>query len=153
VLYNLSEQVRRCHRQAHECARKAQTARTEHMRRDFLALERNWLALARSCDFSERVADFAGEAERRRHHWRQLDAAANATAAVVPFLAGQAFTPEIIRELFKAFDLACETLEVSPRSGEMAERIGRKIIYLAQCGLRDGHQLAGIVIEDFKANG
>lgn len=55
--------------------------------------------------------------------------------SITPFLAGQAFDPEAVRMMSKAFDDVCRSL--SPRSGSMSEAIAKKIIELAQRGIRD----------------
>jgi hypothetical protein len=58
VLYNLSEQIRECLRHAEDCARKAAAQTNIEIKADFLDLERSWLLLARSYEFSERLTDF-----------------------------------------------------------------------------------------------
>jgi hypothetical protein len=58
VLNNLSEQVRTCYCHAEECARKAAGQSDPQLRQDFLALEQNWLKLARSYELGERLGDF-----------------------------------------------------------------------------------------------
>jgi len=58
LLNNLSEQVRECLRHAEDCAREAAAQTCPKMKADFLDLERRWLSLARSYEFSERLEDF-----------------------------------------------------------------------------------------------
>jgi hypothetical protein len=65
LLNNLSEHVRECLRHAEDCARQAATQTDGKMKEDFLDLERRWLSLARSYEFTERLDDFCGEAKRR----------------------------------------------------------------------------------------
>jgi hypothetical protein len=65
MLRNLSEQVRECLRHAEDCARQAAAQTCPKTKEDFLDLERRWLALARSYDFTERLDDFCGEAKRQ----------------------------------------------------------------------------------------
>jgi hypothetical protein len=58
VLNNVSEQIRECYRRAEDCARKAATQTDPKLKADFLDLERRWLVLARSYDFTERLNRF-----------------------------------------------------------------------------------------------
>lgn len=65
MLSNRSEQVRECLQHADDCARQAAAQIDPKMKADFLDLERRWLSLARSYEFTERLADFCGEAKRQ----------------------------------------------------------------------------------------
>jgi hypothetical protein len=56
MLQNLSEQIRECYRRAEQSRRVAETARTPSVREDFFAMERRWLSLAQSYEFSERLS-------------------------------------------------------------------------------------------------
>jgi len=58
MLNNVSEQMRECYRHAENCARKASAQTDPTLKADFLDLERRWLVLARSYDFSERLNSF-----------------------------------------------------------------------------------------------
>ena len=55
MLLNVSAQVRECGRHAEECARQAKAQTNPKFQQDFLDLERRWLRLARSYEFSERL--------------------------------------------------------------------------------------------------
>jgi hypothetical protein len=61
VLKNLSKQIRECLQHAENCARKADAQTDPKIIADFLDLERRWLLLARSYEFTERLGDFSGE--------------------------------------------------------------------------------------------
>ena len=61
---NLSEQIRECLEHAEECARKAGAQTDPKIKADFLDLERRWLLLARSYEFTERLTDFSDETRR-----------------------------------------------------------------------------------------
>ena len=61
---NLSEQIRECLEHAEECARKAGAQTDPKIKADFLDLERRWMLLARSYEFTERLTDFSGETRR-----------------------------------------------------------------------------------------
>jgi hypothetical protein len=64
VLNNLSERIRECLQHAEDCARKAAAQSDPNLKDDFLTVERRWLSLARSYEFTERLDDFSDEAKR-----------------------------------------------------------------------------------------
>lgn len=66
MLQGLSQEVRECYRHAEDCAEKARAAATPELRADFLHLEKAWLTLARSYEFSSRLSDFNSEWAPRR---------------------------------------------------------------------------------------
>lgn len=70
MLNNISQQIRECLQHAEDCARQAAAQSCPKLKADFLDMERRWLFLARSYEFTERVSDFSGEANRRAkaHH-------------------------------------------------------------------------------------
>jgi hypothetical protein len=59
MLVSLSDQVRECLRHAEDCARQAASLSDPRLRQDFLEVEARWLKLARSYEFTERLADFS----------------------------------------------------------------------------------------------
>jgi hypothetical protein len=66
MLQNLSQDMRECYRRAEDCAEKAEDAATPALRTDFLRLERAWLTLARSYEFTGRLSDFTADRTARR---------------------------------------------------------------------------------------
>jgi hypothetical protein len=54
MLNNLSEQIRKWHQQAVDCARQADAQTDPNVKEQFLELKRLWLLLARSYEFPER---------------------------------------------------------------------------------------------------
>ena len=58
MLNNLSGEIRECLEYAEDCARKAAAQADPTLKADFLDLERRWLVLARSYDFTERLNSF-----------------------------------------------------------------------------------------------
>jgi len=56
---------------------------------------------------------------------------------ITPFLTGQAFDPEIVRSMSVAFEKLCERLQLPSRTDPASEQAARKIIELAQRGIRD----------------
>lgn len=149
MLIGLSEQARHCHQRAIECGRKAFNASTEEAREEYLALQRGWLTLARSYQID-------GRDVKRQHlnRWRGLEAgsrnARGSDSNMVPLRSGQAFGPEAVAELSKAFDRACADLMVSPGEPK-AEQIARKIIELGQRGLSDSTQLLCTAIKELSS--
>ena len=65
MLKSLSEDIRHCLRHAEDCARKAAAYTDPNLKEDFLQLERRWLSLARSYEFTERLGDFSDESQRK----------------------------------------------------------------------------------------
>jgi hypothetical protein len=141
-----SEQIQHFHQRAIECAEKALSARSEEARSEFLALGRTWLALAHRYELSDRR-----DAKQRLNRWRGLEARSRTARGlgetVVPFLTGKTFRPETIAELSNAFERACLALMVLP-GDPRSEQIARKLIELAQRGLRDSTQLFCTAIEE-----
>jgi hypothetical protein len=138
MLTSLNAQIQHCHQRANECARRAIDVGTDDARGWFLALERDWLALARSYKADDRDT-------KRRLNCRHGSATGSYNASgrgepIVPFLIGKAFSPETVAQLSNAFERACAALMVST-SDPKAEVIARKIIELAQRGLRNDTQL------------
>jgi hypothetical protein len=66
MLETLSQDVRDCYRHAEDCAEKARDAATPQLRSDFLRLEKAWLMLARSYEFTGRLSAFNNDASRNR---------------------------------------------------------------------------------------
>ena len=64
MLNNLSERIRECLQHAEDCARKAAAQSDPNLKDDFLTVERRWLSLAWSYEFTERLDDFSNEAKR-----------------------------------------------------------------------------------------
>jgi hypothetical protein len=65
MLNNLSEQIRVCLEHAEDCMRQADAQSDPKLKADFLDMERRWLFLARSYEFTERLDDFSGETKRQ----------------------------------------------------------------------------------------
>ncbi len=79
MLTNLSEEIRECLQHAEECARQAAAQNCPKLKQDFLDMERRWLSLARSYEFSERLNDFSSETKRRADSLPGLKAANTGT--------------------------------------------------------------------------
>ena len=67
-----------------------------------------------------------------------------------PYLAGQAFEPESIREMSLALENVCEKLELRLTDDPAARLVASKIIELAQRGVRDVPTLTAMTLKEFK---
>lgn len=65
MLNNLARQIRECLQHAEDCARQADAQSCPKLKADFLDMERRWLFLARSYEFTERLSDFPAESTRK----------------------------------------------------------------------------------------
>jgi hypothetical protein len=65
-----------------------------------------------------------------------------------PFLAGQAFGPEVIREMSLALESACETLQLRLTDDANTRFVASKIIELAQRGVRDAPTLTAMTLKE-----
>jgi hypothetical protein len=68
VLNDLSEQVRECLQHADNCARQAAAQTDPKLKHDFLVMERRWLFLARSYEFSEQLSNLSDDTKRQADH-------------------------------------------------------------------------------------
>ena len=55
VMLKLTEEIAECYRRARESREQSERTPDLSLKQDFLDLERRWLSLARSYEFSERV--------------------------------------------------------------------------------------------------
>ena len=141
MLNELSEQIRECLDHAEECARKAAQERDgTRSQQDFLNLQKHWLDLARSFRGGERLSDVIDAADGK------------ARASITPFLRDQAFDPETIEAMGKAFVTTCETLGLSERDDALTRLVAEKVIELTQRGLKNPTALHLAVIKEFKAD-
>jgi hypothetical protein len=67
-----------------------------------------------------------------------------------PFLAGQAFEPESIRQMSLALESVCETLGLGLTDDPNTRLVASKIVELAQRGVRDAPTLASMTLKEFK---
>jgi hypothetical protein len=59
MLKSVGEEIRECYVHAEDCARQAAAQSNAKLKQDFLDMERRWLALARSFEFSQSLSDFS----------------------------------------------------------------------------------------------
>jgi hypothetical protein len=68
MLNNVSEQIRECLRHAEDCARKAAAQTDPTLKADFLVMERRWLSLAHSYEFTGQLTYFSGAVKREANN-------------------------------------------------------------------------------------
>ena len=66
MLQKVSKQVRECLRRAEECGQRAKIEPDPNAAKDFLDMERRWLSLARSYQFSEQLETFSDHNKEQR---------------------------------------------------------------------------------------
>jgi len=67
---------------------------------------------------------------------------------ITPFLTGQAFDPEVVRAMAMAFDKVAKMQRLRGPSAAAPEVVAKKIIELAQRGIRDPDALAQRVLQE-----
>lgn len=71
---------------------------------------------------------------------------------ITPFLRGQAFDPDTVEVLGKAFVTTCEALGLVDREDAMTQLVAEKIIELAQRGFRNPTALHLAALSEFKSD-
>jgi len=69
---------------------------------------------------------------------------------ITPYLAGQAFEPELIREMSLALQSVCDTLKLRLTDDPNTRLVASKIIELAQRGVQDASNLSAMTLKEFK---
>ncbi len=69
---------------------------------------------------------------------------------ITPYLAGQAFEPELIREMSLALETAGDTLNLRLTDDPNTRLVASKIVELAQRGVRDAATLSAMTLKEFK---
>ena len=67
-----------------------------------------------------------------------------------PFLAREAFEPELIRQMSLALESVCDTLELNLTDDAATRLVASKVIELAQRGVRDAPTLGAMTLKEFK---
>src|SRR5262249_54338666 len=111
-------------------------------------MERRWLALAQSYDFTQRLGNFSNEAKRKADVLHSDGRA----APIIPFLHGQAFDPETVEAMGKAFVTTREALGLSDHTDAMTNLVAEQIIELPERGLKTPTALFLAGIKEFKAD-
>ncbi len=66
-----------------------------------------------------------------------------------PFLTGQAFEPEAIRNMSLAYEGACQALGLRLREDPATKLVAKTVIELAQRGISDAETLRDMVLKEF----
>jgi hypothetical protein len=66
MLEKLSDNIRECYQHAEDCQRRAAMEADPILRQDYLDMALRWRTLAHSYEFTERLADFTDESDRKR---------------------------------------------------------------------------------------
>jgi hypothetical protein len=69
-----------------------------------------------------------------------------------PFLAGQAFEPELIQQMSAAFVRTCQALRLELTDDPATRLVARTIIELAQRGIRDVETLVQLALRECETN-
>jgi hypothetical protein len=67
-----------------------------------------------------------------------------------PFLAGQAFEPEAIREMSLSLETVCAKLALPLNDDPATRLVASTIIELAQRGVKDAATLSAMTLKEFK---
>jgi len=67
---------------------------------------------------------------------------------ITPYLAHQAFEPEVIETMSAAFVAACEALHLKVGDDPATRFVAEKVIHLAQRGIRDPDMLRTMTLKE-----
>ena len=65
-----------------------------------------------------------------------------------PFLAGQAFEPDTIREMSLALEMVCAKLDLTLTDDPATRLVASKIIELSQRGVKDAARLTSMTLKE-----
>jgi hypothetical protein len=68
---------------------------------------------------------------------------------ITPFLAGQVFEPETLRNMGMAFEAACHKLGLTIRHDPATALVARAIVKLAEQGVHDFEALLRLALAEF----
>jgi len=71
--------------------------------------------------------------------------------AIIPFLKGQAFDPELVEAMGDAFSKTCDALELVDGGGPITALVAAKIIELAERGLRNPTAMQLMALDELKS--
>jgi hypothetical protein len=77
----------------------------------------------------------------------------SATVAIYRLLQNSAFAPEDIVPLVAAYEDCLRTLKLSDRSDPVTEIVAKKIIEIAQTGIRDSGRLGRLALQEIGISG
>ena len=71
---------------------------------------------------------------------------------ITPFLAHQAFEPEVIETMSAAYVATCDALRLKVGDDPATRLVAEKVINLAQRGIRDPDVLRAMTLKEFGSN-
>ncbi len=71
---------------------------------------------------------------------------------ITPYLAGQAFEPETIRNMSAAFVAVCDALGLKAQDDPATRLVAEKVVEFTQRGVRDPDTLRKRVLEEFSSD-
>ncbi len=71
---------------------------------------------------------------------------------ITPYLAGQAFEPETIRNMSAAFVAVCDALGLKAQDDPATRLVAEKIVAFTQRGVHDPDTLRKRVLEEFSSD-
>ncbi len=135
-------------RYADECLRLAREAKDKAQQQALLEMATAWTQVAALEDDKLPAAPKVQTKSGFRNS-RSSPSTDGVVATITPFLTGQAFGPKIIRSMSAAFVGACESLHLEVGDDQTTRMVAKKIIELAQRGIRDPETLRRMTLEEF----
>lgn len=129
MLQQQSEFLQYCYERAARAKQAADDSAAADQRAHFLAMERNWLNLASSQQFAERIGRYLNHAGSLPNRER-----------VVPILRAAVFEPHVVRALCTAFDSVCAKLGLQGND-PLFGVVGKAVIEQARTGIKDPARL------------
>ncbi len=71
---------------------------------------------------------------------------------ITPFLKGQAFDPELVKAMGAAFAKTCKAFDLNDRADPITAVVAKKIIELAERGLRNPTAMQLMAIDELESN-
>ena len=129
MLQQQSEFLQYCYERAARAKQAADDAAAADQRAHFLAMERNWLNLAGSQQFAERIGRYLSNA-----------ASLPTRERIVPLLRAAVFEPHVVKALCAAFDGLCVKLDLQGND-PLIGAVGKAVIEQARTGITDPARL------------
>ena len=126
MLETITAEIIYCRERARQAREKADAATADEAKRDHLAAQGRWLAIARSHELQQRLSTMLGGQGR---------------TASTEGKQGNAFEPEVIGTISDAFRAVIVEFGLSDRDEVIALKAARLIIGLAAQGERDAERL------------
>ena len=147
---NRSEEYRKY---ADECRRLAREAEDAAQRQVLLEIAHAWTQEAALADGKPPAAPSPTAPKPRPVARGRARSGSRSTGGkvvpITPFLTGEAFGPKAIQNMSAAFVCACESLHLKVGDDPTTRLVAKKIIELAQHGIRDPEALRIMTLNEF----